>query len=241
MKIQDSSTQKVSCRVFLSHKLFFIYFSLDLGFTDMHHPLYRRALGGSLVTQSSTILPSSTSGVLQRLKFLVTSTNTRNQTSSAQSRLLHQQQQPAKKNSKNVRSKVVGSAKEALTDDCIFPGARIHCGSFGLGGLPETLLNELARTDRDTDTDTDHVKDLTVVSLTASIDGFGIGKLVEAGKVKRLVSSYVGENDHVAEMYFGGKLEVELIPQGTIAARMRAAGSGIPAFYTPAGAGEFIL
>jgi Acyl CoA:acetate/3-ketoacid CoA transferase, alpha subunit len=126
-------------------------------------------------------------------------------------------------------SKLVSSAKEALSD-CIFPGARINCGSFGLGGLPETLLHELAKSD--------HARELTVASLTANTDGFGLGKLVEAGKVKRLIASYVGENDHVAEMYFTGKLEVELIPQGTIAARMRAAGSGIPAFYTPAGVGE---
>jgi acyl CoA:acetate/3-ketoacid CoA transferase alpha subunit len=131
---------------------------------------------------------------------------------------------------KRLRSKLVDSAEEALSD-CIFPGARIHCGSFGLGGLPETLLNELSRTE--------HARDLTVVSLTASVDGFGLGKLVEAGKVRRLVSSYVGENDHVVEKYFGGTLEVELLPQGTIAARMRAAGSGIPAFYTPAGAGTY--
>ena len=130
--------------------------------------------------------------------------------------------------SKYSRTKIIGSAKEALSG-CIFPGARINCGSFGLSGLPETLINELSRCD--------NARDLTIASLTASVDGFGLGKLIEAGKVKRLVSSYVGENDTVAEMYFGGQLEVELIPQGTIAARMRAAGSGIPAFYTPAGAG----
>lgn len=125
-------------------------------------------------------------------------------------------------------SKVVASAKEALSD-CIFPGASINCGGFGLGGVPETLLNELARTD--------NASDLTIASLTASVDDFGLGKLFAAGKVRRLIASYVGENKLLAEMYFGGKIEVELTPQGTIAARMRAAGSGIPAFYTPAGAG----
>jgi len=116
-------------------------------------------------------------------------------------------------------SKVVASAKEALSD-CIFPGASINCGGFGLGGVPETLLNELARTD--------NASDLTIASLTASVDDFGLGKLFAAGKVRRLIASYVGENKLLAEMYFGGKIEVELTPQGTIAARMRAAGSGIP-------------
>ena len=121
----------------------------------------------------------------------------------------------------NATSKVVGSAKEALSD-CIFPGASINCGGFGLGGIPETLLNELARTDDD------KASNLTIASLTAGVDGFGLGKLFAAGKVKRIIASYVGENNLFAEMYFGGELEVELTPQGTIAARMRSAGSGIP-------------
>eukprot|EP00979_Chaetoceros_neogracilis_P008599 scaffold1908_cov192-Chaetoceros_neogracile.AAC.4 len=120
----------------------------------------------------------------------------------------------------HATSKVVGSAKQALSD-CIFPGASINCGGFGLGGVPETLLNELAKTDK--------ASDLTIASLTAGIDGFGLGKLFEAGKVKRMIASYVGENIFFAEMYFGGKIEVELTPQGTIAARMRSAGIGIPA------------
>jgi|AntRauTorckE5430_2_1112549.scaffolds.fasta_scaffold01415_3 hypothetical protein len=119
----------------------------------------------------------------------------------------------------HATSKVVRSAKEALSD-CIFPGASINCGGFGLGGVPETLLNELAKTDQ--------ASDLTIASLTAGIDGFGLGKLFEAGKVKRMIASYVGENKLFAEMYFGGKIEVELTPQGTIAARMRSAGIGIP-------------
>lgn len=131
-------------------------------------------------------------------------------------------------NSDTIPSKVVPSAKQALKG-CIFPGAYINCGGFGLGGLPETLLNELAKTDE--------AKNLTIASLTASVDDFGIGKLFAAGKVKRMISSYVGENQLFAEMYFNGQLEVELTPQGTIAQRMKAAGSGIPAFYTPAGAG----
>ncbi len=85
----------------------------------------------------------------------------------------------------NSPSKVVNCAKEALSD-CIFPGARINCGGFGLGGIPETLLNELANDERATD--------LTIASLTAGVDGFGLGLLFESGKVKRMIASYVGEN-----------------------------------------------
>ncbi len=82
-------------------------------------------------------------------------------------------------------SKVVPNAKEALSD-CIHPGMSINVGGFGLGGKPETLLNELAEDDR--------AKDLTIASLTAGVDGFGLGKLFDAGKVKRMIASYVGEN-----------------------------------------------
>jgi 3-oxoacid CoA-transferase len=127
-------------------------------------------------------------------------------------------------------SKVVASAKEALSD-CIFPGAAVNVGGFGLGGTPETLLNEIAKEE------CDKARNLTIASLTAGVDGFGLGKLFEAGKVKRMISSYVGENKNFEEMFFGGQLEVELTPQGTLAARMHAAGAGIPALYTPAGAG----
>ncbi len=127
------------------------------------------------------------------------------------------------------RSKVVSSAKEALKDINL-NGITVCVGGFGLGGNPETLLNELS-TRRD-------AKNLTVASLTGGVDGFGIGKLLEVdGMVKRLVSSYVGENKHLEASFFGGTLEVELTPQGTLAARMKAAGAGFPAFYTPTGAG----
>ncbi len=84
-------------------------------------------------------------------------------------------------------SKVVSSAREAL-EGIVFPGMSINCGGFGLGGIPETLLNELARDDFD------EARDLTVASLTAGVDGFGLGKLYEARKVKRMIASYVGEN-----------------------------------------------
>ena len=125
-------------------------------------------------------------------------------------------------------SKVVSNAKEAISSH-LFSGARVNVGGFGLGGIPETLLNEVARDPR--------AQELTVASLTAGIDGFGLGKLFESGKVKRMIASYVGENKNFEEMFFGGDLEVELTPQGTIAARMQAAGAGVPAFFTPSGAG----
>lgn len=114
-------------------------------------------------------------------------------------------------------SKVVGSAREAL-ENVNLHGAIVAAGGFGLGGIPETLLNEISVSDG--------AKDLTVVSLTAGVDGFGIGKLLANNKVKRLISSYVGENKFLEQEYFAGRLEIELTPQGTIAERLRAAGAG---------------
>jgi 3-oxoacid CoA-transferase len=125
-------------------------------------------------------------------------------------------------------SKVVPSAHEALKE-LDLRGATVAVGGFGLGGNPETLLAELAQAP--------NASELTVASLTGGIDGKGIGLLLEAGKVKRLISSYVGENKFLEQSFFGGDLEVELTPQGTIAARLHAAGAGIPAFFTPTGAG----
>lgn len=125
-------------------------------------------------------------------------------------------------------SKVVGSAKEAL-EGLNLQGVTVAVGGFGLGGIPETLLNELSTNA--------NAKDLVVASLTAGVDGFGLGRLLEAGKVKRLMSSYVGENKFLEQEYFAGRLEIDLTPQGTLAERLRAAGAGIPAFYTPTGAG----
>ena len=126
-------------------------------------------------------------------------------------------------------SKVVGSAKEALESIPSLKKATVCVGGFGTGGNPETLLNELCVTDK--------ASELTVASLTGGIDGFALGKLIETGKVKRLISSYVGENAALEQKFFSGDLEVELTPQGTLAARMRAAGAGVPAFFTPTGAG----
>jgi 3-oxoacid CoA-transferase len=125
-------------------------------------------------------------------------------------------------------SKVVSSAEEALKNVAL-QDVTVCVGGFGLGGNPETLLNTISRSKT--------AKNLTIASLTGGVDGFGIGKLIEAGMVKRLISSYVGENKHLESAFFGGNLEVELTPQGTLAARMKAAGCGFPAFYTPTGAG----
>lgn len=126
-------------------------------------------------------------------------------------------------------SKVIASAKLALERVPVLHKATVCVGGFGTGGNPETLLNELCITDK--------ASELTVASLTGGIDGFALGKLIESGKVKRLMSSYVGENAALEQKFFGGELEVELTPQGTLAARMRAAGAGVPAFFTPTGAG----
>ena len=132
--------------------------------------------------------------------------------------------------SSSSHSKVVPSASEALKGVNLLD-ATVLVGGFGLGGNPETLLNEISRMD-----DT-KVKNLTIASLTGGVDGFGIGKIIDNGQVKRLISSYVGENKNLESSFFGGTLEVELTPQGTLAQRMKAAGHGIPAFYSPTGAG----
>lgn len=126
-------------------------------------------------------------------------------------------------------TKVVASAQEAL-NDLPLKGATIAVGGFGLCGIPETLLRALA--------ENKNAQALTTVSLTAGVDGFGMGTLLDIpGKVKRLVSSYVGENKNLESMFLNGQLEVELIPQGSLAKKMQAGGAGIPAFYTPTGAG----
>jgi len=126
-------------------------------------------------------------------------------------------------------SKVAENAKIILSLHT-FPGALIAVGGFGLNGIPETLLNALSCDN--------NAKNLTIASLTASVDGVGLGKLLDVkGKVKRVISSYVGENKTLERMFFSGDLEIEFTPQGTIAARMHAAGAGIPAFFTPTGVG----
>ena len=127
------------------------------------------------------------------------------------------------------RSKVVNSVQEALQDVPTWKGITVAVGGFGLGGNPETLLHAVSELPQ--------ALNMTVVSLTGGVDGGGIGLLLEANKVERLISSYVGENKHLEQAFFGGTLQIELTPQGTIAQRLQAAGAGIPAFFTPTGAG----
>lgn len=132
--------------------------------------------------------------------------------------------------STSSNSKVCPDAATALALSGLKVGDTVAVGGFGLGGTPETLLNALSSME-------DGPSNLTVASLTAGVDSFGLGRLFESGKVKRVISSYVGENKTFERMFFTGELEVELAPQGTIAARLRAAGNGMPAIFTPAGAG----
>lgn len=120
--------------------------------------------------------------------------------------------------------KVRASAAEAVAD--IPSGATIAVGGFGLCGIPSVLIGALL------DAGTD---DLEVVSNNAGIDDWGLGLLLTAGRLRRVVASYVGENKEFARQYLSGELEVELTPQGTLAERMRAGGSGIPAFFTATG------
>ena len=122
--------------------------------------------------------------------------------------------------------KVVSNAQEALRD--VTDGATLMVGGFGLCGLPENALNELFRKG---------TRDLTCISNNAGLDDFGIGLLLQRRQVKKMISSYVGENAEFERQLLAGELEVELIPQGTLAERIRAGGAGIPAFYTPAGYG----
>ena len=126
--------------------------------------------------------------------------------------------------------KLYGSASEAL-EGLLFDGMFIAAGGFGQCGLPENLLAAI----RDAGT-----KDLTFASNNAGVDDFGIGILLQTRQVKKMISSYVGENDTFMKQYLSGELELEFNPQGTLAERMRAAGCGIPGFYTKTGVGTVI-
>ncbi|MDD5287162.1 MAG: CoA transferase subunit A [Desulfuromonadaceae bacterium] len=121
---------------------------------------------------------------------------------------------------------VCTSIQEAL--EGIHDGASIMAGGFGLVGIPEKLIQGL----RDSG-----VRDLTVISNNCGVDEWGLGILLENKQIRKMVSSYVGENKEFERQYLAGELEVELVPQGTLAERIRAGGAGIPAFYTPAGVG----
>ena len=127
-------------------------------------------------------------------------------------------------------NKVYGSAAEAL-DGLLFDGMFIAAGGFGLCGIPELLIQAI----HDAGT-----KDLTVASNNAGVDGFGLGILLETRQVKKMISSYVGENAEFMRQYLSGELELEFNPQGTLAERMRAGGCGIPGFYTKTGVGTQI-
>ncbi|MBN9605309.1 MAG: CoA transferase subunit A [Actinomycetales bacterium] len=124
-------------------------------------------------------------------------------------------------------SKHYSSAAEALAD-VVADGQTIAVGGFGLSGNPSDLIEAL----RDTG-----VRDLTIVSNNMGVDGKGLGLLIEAKQVRKVVASYVGENRLFAEQFLSGQLEVEFAPQGTLAERMRAGGAGIPGFYTKTGVG----
>ncbi|RAI00051.1 succinyl-CoA--3-ketoacid-CoA transferase [Acuticoccus sediminis] len=126
--------------------------------------------------------------------------------------------------------KVYGSAAEAL-DGLLFDGMLISAGGFGLCGIPELLIAAI----RDAGT-----KDLTVASNNAGVDDFGLGVLLQTKQVKKMISSYVGENAEFMRQYLSGELELEFNPQGTLAERMRAGGSGIPGFYTKTGVGTLV-
>ena len=122
--------------------------------------------------------------------------------------------------------KTVKNAEEAVAD--ISNGAMLMMGGFGLSGIPENCIAALLKKE---------VRDLTIVSNNAGVDDFGIGLFLQKRMVKKMISSYVGENDEFERQLLSGELEVELVPQGTLAERIRAGGAGIPAFFTPAGVG----
>ena len=126
--------------------------------------------------------------------------------------------------------KVFQSAEKAI-QELIFDGMRIAAGGFGLCGIPEELIHALKLSG---------VKNLTIASNNAGVDDFGIGLLLQTKQVKKMISSYVGENSEFMRQYLSGELELEFTPQGTLAERMRAGGAGIPGFYTKTGLGTVI-
>ena len=127
--------------------------------------------------------------------------------------------------------KTVATAAEAIRKAGLKDGMTLMCGGFGLCGIPENLIAAVR----------DHgAKDLTVISNNAGVDDFGLGVLLQTRQVKKMVSSYVGENAVFEGQFLSGELEVELTPQGTLAEKIRAGGAGIPAFYTPTGYGTLV-
>ena len=126
--------------------------------------------------------------------------------------------------------KIYDTPEEALKH-VLFDGMTIAAGGFGLCGIPEVLIKAIKDAG---------VKNLTVASNNAGVDDFGLGILLQTKQVKKMISSYVGENDTFMSQYLGGELELEFNPQGTLAERMRAGGAGIPGFYTKTGVGTVI-
>ena len=122
--------------------------------------------------------------------------------------------------------KTVASVSEALNG--LSDGMTLMLGGFGLSGIPENCIAQMVKTG---------VKDITCISNNAGVDDFGLGLLLQQRQIKKMISSYVGENDEFERQMLSGELQVDLIPQGTLAERCKAAQSGIPAFYTPAGYG----
>jgi len=127
-------------------------------------------------------------------------------------------------------NKVYESAQAAL-QDIVKDGQTLAVGGFGLCGIPEALIAALKDTG---------AKQLTCISNNAGVDGFGLGLLLETKQIKKMISSYVGENKEFERQYLNGELEVELTPQGTLAEKLRAGGAGIPAFFTQTGVGTLI-
>src|SRR6266849_2005886 len=125
--------------------------------------------------------------------------------------------------------KVVDSADEAIRD--ISDGPIIMVGGFGLCGIPENLIRALVRKG---------VKNLTTISNNVGVDGFGMGLLLAAGQIRKHIGTYVGENKLLEQMVLQGKVELQLVPQGTFSERIRAGGAGIPAFFTPTGVGTIV-
>jgi len=126
-------------------------------------------------------------------------------------------------------NKILPNAESAVAD--IFDGATIMVGGFGLSGIPENLINAVRAKG---------VRNLTVISNNAGLEGIGVGRWLENGQIKKIIGSYVGDNKLYEELVRKGQLEADLIPQGTLSERIRAGGAGIPAFYTPTGVGTVV-
>jgi len=126
-------------------------------------------------------------------------------------------------------NKVVHDAREAIRD--VQDGASIMVGGFGLCGVPEDLINAMREKG---------VKNLTIISNNAGVDGLGVGLLLETRQIRKIIATYVGENQLFEKLALAGELEVELVPQGTFAERMRAGGAGVAGFFTPTGYGTVV-